>query len=415
MLVGIVYAWSIIKVPFEAHWDAAQLGLNYTLTIIFFCIGGFLSGLFSKKVSSSVRIMISGIFIFIGFFITSRLDGGSIIPLYLAYGVLTGLGIGITYITIISTTNAWFPDRQGLCSGILLTGFGSSSLIIGRIADTMGRSEQIGWSNTYIFFAILIGVVLLIAGLMVKPPPEGTAFPEPKIIKKADPQNILREVTLSQMVKLPSFYISFLILSFFSFSGMASISFARNILLDVGASVGFAVTVVGLLAVANGIGRLVAGWLFDNLGITKTRYVYSACGLIAPVVLTVALLTDSLFLGVIGMCLQGFSFGFTPTCVSVFTLRFFGAKNFTSNYGLMNMVLIPASLTATLAGVIKDATGEFTLAFLIISVFALIAAVMNIVHERYNKRKLTETNGNQRKLTKTNENQRKLTESNKNQ
>ena len=98
MFVGIIYAWSILKFPFEAMWEPSLLGFTYTLTVIFFLIGIFLSGLISKRISSRLRLIISAVLLFLGFFITSLLvegDFNSIVLLFFAYGRILLLYLGI--------------------------------------------------------------------------------------------------------------------------------------------------------------------------------------------------------------------------------------------------------------------------------------------------------------------------------
>ena len=378
LFAGIVYAWSIMKAPFFAYYDATQLGFNYTLTIILLCLGGCVSGLVSKKCSSTLRLSVSAVLIFAGFLIVSRLvdGGGPAIRLYLAYGVLVGLGIGVVFNAAIATTNLWFPDKQGLCSGVLLTGFGLSSFIIGRIADTMGRSEAIGWKNTYVIFAILIGVVLLIAAQLIKPPPEGMVFPAPKKSGKGAETREIKEFSTREMIKRPLFYVTFISTALIIVSGSAAFSFATDIVTDVGGTTNFAVTTVGILAVFNSLGRLVSGWLFDKVGLIKTKIVYGAFNFLGPLTVVVALVTSSLFFGVTGLCLCSFAYGFTPTANSVFATRFFGPKYFSLNYAVINMILIPASFTATLVGWLKDTTDGFLAAFIIIAALATAGSII---------------------------------------
>ena len=372
LFAGVIYAWSILKVPFEASWDAGQLGLNYTLTVCFFCIGGFISGLISKKTTSTLRLIISAVLLFLGFFIASRLEGGSVVSLYLSYGVLAGIGIGFVYNTVIGTVCAWYPEKKGLCSGILLMGFGLSSLIIGRIADIMGKSEAIGWRNTYVIIAISLAVVLLIAAPLVKPPPAGTVFPAPKAERKARQSREVRDYTALEMIKRPSFVLGFIYVAIIASAGSAAISFARDIILDIGATPGFAVTTVGMLAVFNGFGRLLSGWLFDRFGIKKTMYVVSSAAVAAPLIVVLALTLNSLVLGIAGVCLCGLSYGFAPTVCSAFASEFFGPKNFSLNFSIFTLILVPAPFAATLAGMIKNLTDGFSAAFIILTAVSVV-------------------------------------------
>ena len=181
LFAGIIYAWSILAAPLAAEfgWSNSQIGLNFTITLSIFCIGGFVSGIISKKTTPMLRMLLAAALIFVSFFISSRLQG-SIGVLYIAYGVLGGTAVGLAYNTIIGVVTAWFPDKRGLASGLLLMGFGLNSILIGRIAADMMKNPDIGWRTTYFAIAIVTAAVLAIAAFIIKPPPKDMVFPAPK-------------------------------------------------------------------------------------------------------------------------------------------------------------------------------------------------------------------------------------------
>ena len=388
LMAGILYAWSITKTPFEIYIDGAitntaQLGLNYTLTVIFFCLGGFASGLLTKHTSTSLRFSMSALMLFTSFFssslqIVTLPYTENYFMLYMSYGVLGGLGIGIAFNTVVSTINAWYPDKRGLASGIMLMGFGVSMLIIGRAADLMSRAESIGWRNTYVIIAIAIGVIFLIAAALIKPPPQGTVFPASKTSAENNQDREIRDYTALEMIKRPSFYFIFIYITILASSGNAAISFAKEIMIDVGAAESFAVVAVGALGISNGAGRFISGWLFDSLGIKQTQFISSAIAIFAPLTVVMAIIANSLVICLLGLCLCGLSLGFAPTTGSVFASVFYGPKNFALNFGILGLVLIPAPFAATLAGGIKASTGGFMLAFLILTALTIIGFFVNL-------------------------------------
>ena len=162
LFAGIIYGWSILKAPFTSIWDPSQLALNFTITMTFFCLGGFVGAKLSKKFGILVSIIAAGVLSCAGFMLASTLDGSNIVMLYLSYGVLAGLGIGIAYNAVISTVNAWFPDKKGLCSGCLMMGFGASSLVIGNLASSI--MDSLGWQTAYM---LLGGALGLVRGLVI--------------------------------------------------------------------------------------------------------------------------------------------------------------------------------------------------------------------------------------------------------
>ena len=377
LFAGIIYAWSIINTPFRQISDgvvtnATQLGINYTLTIIFFCLGGFGSGIIAKHTTTTLRLTLSALMLFTGFFAASLQTvtlsyTGNYFMLYLAYGVLCGLGIGVAYNTVISTINMWYPDKRGFSSGIMLMGFGLSLLATGWLIDILGNSESVGWRFTYVYIAVALGIVLLIAAIFINPPPKDTVFPQPKSDNASSITEETKNYTALEMIRQPSFILIFIFVTILASTGSAAISFARDIVIDAGASEGFAVFAVGLLGISNGFGRLAIGWLFDKQGMRHTQFFSGGVAILAPLTVVMALIANSLFLGVLGLCLCGFSYGLAPTINSVFASGFYGQKNFSLNFSILNLILIPAPFAAMLAGGIKASTGGFMTAFIILT------------------------------------------------
>ena len=135
LFAGLVYAWSVLSTPIGAEftgWTKAQLSLTFTLVMILFCIGSLLCGLLAGKLSAKNAVRLGAVLFLAGFFIASRCQ--SPITLYLGFGVLCGLGSGLSYNAVMSTMVRWFPDRPGLISGVLLMGFGGGSFLIGKLS-----------------------------------------------------------------------------------------------------------------------------------------------------------------------------------------------------------------------------------------------------------------------------------------
>ena len=108
LFAGIIYAWSILKDPLAAEfgWQDTDLALNFTLTMCFFCVGAFLGGLVSKRIGTRISIIVPGLVAAAGLILTSRIASGNVVQLYVAYGVMAGIGIGMSYNVILSTVSA---------------------------------------------------------------------------------------------------------------------------------------------------------------------------------------------------------------------------------------------------------------------------------------------------------------------
>jgi OFA family oxalate/formate antiporter-like MFS transporter len=316
-----------------------------------------------------------------GFVITSRLSG-QLGLLYLSYGVLSGSGIGMAYNVLISSAGAWFPDKKGFCTGALMMGFGSSALILGNIAGAMIDAPSIGWRSTYFVFGILIGAVLLIAAFVMRFPPQGTELPKNE--KKAQgPESFeLKDYSTAEMIKRTSFWVFFTFTICMTAIGNTVISFARDLALSIGASVGLATTLVGVLSVCNGLGRIFCGLLFDNWGRRKTMLFANCLAILAPAIMLVAILIESFPLGVVSLCLTGIAYGCSPTIGSAFISTFYGMKYFGMNFGIANTMLVPASFIATLGSVLLSITRSYVAPFAMLLGLALAGLALNLSIKR---------------------------------
>ena len=381
LFAGILYAWSIIKSPFGPAfgWTASQLALNFTLGMCFFCLGGLLGAQIAKRLGHKVAIIVAGVLSAAGFILTSTLSGSSVLMLYVSYGFLAGLGIGIAYNVVIATVSAWFPDKKGLCSGCLMMGFGASALVLGNVASSLMENETIGWRTTYVILGIAIGVVLVIAALILKRPGADVVLPQPKAAKAAGSENFeRRDYTTGQMLARPSFWMAFICLVFLSAVGSSVISFAKDLALSVEASAALATTLVGVLSVCNGLGRIITGAVFDVLGRRKTMLAANILTILAAGVTLIAVLVGSLPLCIVGLCLTGMSYGSCPTTTAAFTSAFYGMKHYPTNMAIMTFNIMGGSLIATLSSTLLTSYGSYIAPFIMLLALTVVALILNI-------------------------------------
>ena len=384
LFAGIIYAWSILKVPFkdEVGFSSGSLAFSYTLTMCFFCIGGFLSGQLIRRIGTRLTILLAGVLAGIGIALAGIIAPIAPIWLIFSYSFLGGLGIGMAYIAIISTVNAYFPDRKGLSSGILMMGFGASTLILGKIAVRLFASP-LGWKNTYIVIGAVIGLILSISAIFISPPAPDAVFPVAK--KKALAREELfeeRDYTPSEMVRRFTFWRAFLGLVCFTAVGSSVISFANDLALSVGAEVSLATTLVGVLAVCNGFGRILTGIVFDTLGRRFTMIGATVLTTAAATVTLISVVMSSVPLCVIGLCLTGLSYGTSPTVSSAFTMAFYGKKHFASNLSISNFNLMAASFIATACTALQTSSGGYVVPFSLLLVLSVISILLNLSIKR---------------------------------
>ena len=380
LFAGVLYAWSILKSPLamEFGWSASALALNFTLTMSFFCIGGLLGAWLSKRAGTGIALITSGCLTALGFILTGLLRDTSVVMLYISYGFLASMGIGIAYNVLISTVSAWFPDKKGLCSGCLMMGFGASALILGNVANALFKST-LGWRFTYIILGISICVVLILSGIFLKTPAKQLTLPQPKIIKRKGEENFRQQdYTSAQMLCRPSFWMAFICISFLAAVGSSVISFAKDLALSVSAPESLAVSLVGVLSVCNGLGRILTGTLFDTMGRRKTMLCANVLTICAATVTLLAVSIGSLPLCIMGLCLTGLSYGACPTITAAFTSSFFGMKYLPTNMALMTFTVMGGSLIATVSNKILEVTGGYTATFVMLLFLSSVALILNL-------------------------------------
>lgn len=383
LFAGVLYAWSVLKSPLAAEfgWSASELALNFTLAMTFFCIGGLLGAQISGKAGHRTALILSGVLSAAGFILTAVLNNVSVWVLYITYGVMAGLGIGISYNVVIATVSMWFPDKKGLCSGCLMMGFGASALLLGNAADAMFKGEM-GWRFAYAVLGFSIFAVTVAAALILKKPDAETVLPAAKTSGSSGDADKTKDYKTLEMLCRPSFWMAFVCISFLAAVGSSVISFAKDMALSVNAPEALAVTLVGVLSVCNGIGRILTGAVFDVLGRRKTMLCANIITICAAAVTLVAVYVSSLPLCIAGLCLTGMSYGACPTITAAFTSSFFGMKHFSNNMALMTFTVMAGSFIATASNKIFEITGGYTVTFVLLLSLTFVALVLNLLIRR---------------------------------
>ena len=259
----------------------------------------------------------------------------------------------------------FFPDCPGLISGILLMGFGFGSFLIGKVyqAVTPFGPGIDKWRNSFFIFGIILFIIMFACSFFIRKPTkkeldeitENIKTKERKIKSKGN------NMSSREMLKRPSFWIFFTWAILLSAAGLAIVSQASGVAREVSpkATAGTISTVVGLISIFNGVGRVLFGSLFDRVGRLKTMLLNNIIFLIAIIVLMTALKSGLFILIIVGFILIGLAYGgITPTN-SAFVNEFYGSKNYAVNLSLINMNLLIASFGSTIAGSLYDASGSY--------------------------------------------------------
>jgi OFA family oxalate/formate antiporter-like MFS transporter len=391
LFLGLIYGWSIFRGPLGAiftDWGKTQLSMPFTISLIFFCIGGFAGGKLNQRFKGGLIVLIAAVFVFAGFFLLSVvLDGnnpsGSLIALDLFYGVFVGFGVGIAYNAILSSVTPWFSDRMGLASGILLLGFGVGALVFAGLVTMLVAG--IGIFRTFAVLAVLLAVVLTAGSFLLKRP---EAFPSPAGAKtpdedaghgaddtaaKADAPG--KEYALGETIRTGAFWLLFAWNVSISAGGLLVIGSAAQIAEAFGA-----IGALGLIvSVFNGIGRPINGAFYDKFGRMKAMIFCNCVMILAGVMLLIAAFTGRGVFVFIGLPLVGISYGGAPALLSASTAGFFGRKYFPVNFAVGTFCLAPAAIIGPIiaARLQESAGGAYNTTFIMLLALTAAALFLN--------------------------------------
>ncbi len=332
LALGSVYAWSVFLKPVGTVYHVSRLQANLTFSIVLLALGvtagfgGYLTNRFGPRVIATLGGILYGLGVILAAFAAPN-----IFILYLTFGIIGGIGIGLGYIVALAMLIKWFPDRRGFITGLAVAGFGAGALITSPVAAALITS--VGLGSTFLYLGIAYLVVIVIVAQFFRMAPEGYAPAgwTPSVRQQTD--RATRDFTLLEALRLPRWYVLWLILALNVTAGAALISVASPLAQKfTGVGAVTAALLVSVIGIFNGAGRLFWGWLSDGIGRPFTflsMFIIQAIVFaILPSITSFALLLVPA--AIIALCYGG-GFGTMPA----FAADFFGAKNAGTIYGAM--------------------------------------------------------------------------------
>jgi len=377
--LGAVYSWSLFTQPLVAAfgWSTAGATLAFSFAIFFLGVGAVIGGRWQDRagprpvaVSGAVLWGLGNVLAGLG---TARLGAGW---LYLTYGVVGGLGLGLAYVTPVATVTKWFPDRRGLGSGMVVMGFGLGAFLYNHLlrslpgfaeasrevaavlsARAAGGAASLAPEHVRAVLGVFVGsgaafavVGGLCALLLVNPPAPGAgASPAPG----AGP-----DVGPAAAARTSRFWALWLMLFLNVTAGILFISNAVPIMRELtGAAPATALGVYGTIALANGLGRFFWGAVSDRIG-RRAAYLL-IFGTQVVVFLVVgrahALWLVAALFAVVLLCYGG-GFGTMPS----FVADSFGTRHLGAIYGWILLAWSAAGVVGPMfVAWVKDRSGSF--------------------------------------------------------
>lgn len=393
--IGSVYSWSVFTNPLgDAHgWSLSEVQLTFSIAILFLGLSAAFMGHFVEKYGPKKSGLVSTICFGIGIIGAGFANQiGSLYLLYFFYGVLGGIGLGIGYITPVSSLVKWFPDRRGLATGLAIMGFGFASLIASPVFEWL--IGGVGISATFYITGAVYFVLMLGSSLYLAPPPKGWQPKNMKQEKKEkssskDQSNTdLSQLTANEAVKTVRFWALWIMLFINVSCGIAIISVASPMAQDVaGLSVAAAATMVGIMGLFNGFGRI--GWasVSDYIGRPNVYTAFFVIQLIAFALLPMA--TNELFFQLlIFIILSCYGGGFAS--IPAYIGDLFGTKQLGAIHGYILTAWAAAGLAGPLiVASLREATQSYTLTMYIFAGAFVVALVVSLLI-RMNIKKIRE-------------------------
>lgn len=387
LFAGVIYAWSVISSPIAdefQNWTAAQLSTTFSIVMITFCIGSTGIGFLAGKVRPYISLWFAAALFTAGFYMSARTT--SPITLYIGFGVLCGIASGITYNVVLSTATNLFPEKQGFISGVLLMAFALGSFILGKVYQAYTPDAIGAWRDSFIILGIVTAAVIIACSFFYMRIPDTSALPKAAQTAAASVVDV-RTVDMLKGSKFWFFYIWAIVMTA---CGLVMIAQASGMATEVSdtLSANTIATVVGLISVFNGVGRIFVGKLFDRLGRNAAMIGCCVLFILTAFIMLITLKLHNVALLVAGFAIAGLGYScISPSC-SAYAKASYGIKYYPVNYPLITTNMAFSSPCATLAASLFDRSGSYVSTLLLIIAFSVVGiagtVLINIVERRNN-------------------------------
>ena len=318
--IGQVYAFSVFKTPLVEHFGTSltAIGIIFSISIAMLGLSAALLGTWVEH-SGPRKAMLAAAVCWSSGFLVSALGVATdqLWLLYLGYGVLGGIGLGIGYISPVSTLIKWFPDRPGLATGLAIMGFGGGALIASplstRLLDTFGGGEGDGIVGSFVTLGLVYAVAMTLGALTARVPAADWKPAGWTPSATSDPMRTTANVSAANAIRTRSFWLLWLVLFCNVTAGIGILEQAAPMVQDFfgGVSAGEAAGFVGLLSLANMSGRFIWSSTSDLIGRKPTYFVYLGAGALLYLLLSTAGTSSLvLFVAVAAVILSFYGGGF---------------------------------------------------------------------------------------------------------
>jgi len=381
LALGTLYSWSVFVAPLEKRfgWKRADTSMAFTIAVMVFALTFVVAGRIQDKIGPLYCSLAGGILVSLGFFLCSFT--ASLTYLFVCFGVIGGLGNGFGYSTPIPVMAKWFPDKRGLAIGLAVGGYGAGSAIFGPLSQLV-LIPAYGLSTTFQILGVIFLVMTLTGAFLLKNPPAGYKPAGWAPVAASKSAAATHEFSPGEVLATPTFYLMWVAYAFGCSAGLMVISqlvpFAKSVGVA-GAALSIMTMVVGACGSASG--RILSGWMSDNLGRINVLRIMIAVSMVAMPLLyavgsNVALLYLVVF--VVYWC-----YGTQLSVNGSATSDFWGTKNAGINYGMLFTAFGVAGVIGPQIGAkLYDRYHNYQAAFYAAAALAGVALVCELLAKR---------------------------------
>ena len=361
--LGTVYAWSFFQTMLvrDAGWTFSQTAAAFSITIFTLGVSAALAGQALPKVGPRFLAVLGSVMFSAGYLLGSlALAIDSLWLFYLGYGVIGGAGIGMGYVTPVTTAAKWYPDRKGLVTGIVVMGFGVGAFLLSKVlAPLLVVQAQGDLQVVFLWLGIVFACILIPCSLVLSDPPETGAPGQPAAAKAAAPAKV---EPAAPYMRTSQFAIMWIVFFFNIAAGISVISFQSELLqevwgladpsIDPTTLAEYGATLIAISSLCNGVGRLFWGLLSDRLGRVSVFRILLASQM---VVFGILMTNENPWIFSILVCYVLLCFGGGFATMPSFILDVFGSKNMSKIYGTILTAWSAAGIIGPMyVGYLKD-------------------------------------------------------------
>ena len=356
--IGSVYAWSVLVKPIMAQMGFTLKETTWTFSLAILFLGlsaGFLGG-YVEKYGPHKSGLTSTCFFGLGMFGTAMaLYLHSLPLLYLFYGVIGGIGLGTGYITPVSTLVKYFPNNRGFATGLAIMGFGFASLIAGPVMQLL--VARFGLVTNFIILGCVYMCVMAASSLYLAPPPkEIVAAQQAQAVSAVNPKRQYRAMEALKTWQFGSLWWVF----FTNITcGIALLAVASPMAQEVvGMTPVAAASMVGVIGLINGAGRIFWSTVSDYIGRRNVYIVFFLIEILAFYTLATTA-TAFLFQALVLVIISCYGGGFS--CMPAYLADLFGTKELSAIHGKILTAWGLAGIAGPLLlSWIKETSGSYT-------------------------------------------------------